>query len=176
MFIFSHFWLFSPNFWAEIVVVKWERYIWYQNTKICFEYSLAISLFYGENVGNIPFITCINVARLIMQSTGALYATRTFNVSSSFFLLLCTNVTLSHKLAWLMITMTIKNFNRCNSHVTMAQSAFTSTQLQPCCAKRQVSTFRIWNQIFILKVSEGRWANQSTQRKPPIVCPLISIT
>ena len=31
----------------------------------------------------------------------------------------------------------------------------TSTQLQPRCAKRQLTYYRIWNQIFILKVPEG---------------------
>ena len=66
----------------------------------------------------------------------------------------------------------MKNFNR--RMVTMAQSALnwhnihtrvdrgshalthtiTSTQLQPLCVKRQLSYYRIWNQIIILNVPE----------------------
>ena len=41
--------------------------------------------------------------------------------------------------------------------VTMAQSAvnWRNTQLPPRCMKHQLSYYRIWNHIFILKVPEG---------------------
>ena len=38
--------------------------------------------------------------------------------------------------------------------------ALASTQLQPLCAKRQLSYYRFWSHIFILKVPEGRGVNQ----------------
>ena len=50
----------------------------------------------------------------------------------------------------------------------------TSTQftlLQPCCAKHQLSNYIIFNQIFILKVSEGGGAIRSTQEKNPDSLP-----
>ena len=40
----------------------------------------------------------------------------------------------------------------------------TSTQLQARCAKRQLSYYRIWNQIFSLKVPEEGGVNQSTRQ------------
>ena len=67
----------------------------------------------------------------------------------------------------------MKNFNRHSSHgrhcskrrelAPYAHSrgshafthTFTSTQLQPLCAKRQLSYYRSWNQFFMLKVPEG---------------------
>ena len=50
----------------------------------------------------------------------------------------------------------------------------TSTQLQPPrCTKRQLSHYRIWNRVFILKVPEGGGANRSTRRNLPTACPLI---
>ena len=81
-----------------------------------------------------------------------------------------------------------------DSMVTMAQSTalaqhtyshgshtfthtLTSTQIQPHCVKRQLSYYRIWNQMFILKVPEGGpRANRSTRRKLLTACPLIGIT
>ena len=36
--------------------------------------------------------------------------------------------------------------------------------------------YRIWNHIFLVKVSERGGATRSTWRKPPTACPLISIT
>ena len=44
------------------------------------------------------------------------------------------------------------------------------------CAKLQLSGYRIWNRVFILKVPEGGGANLRPRRKPPTACPLIGVT
>ena len=46
----------------------------------------------------------------------------------------------------IIIIIITKNFNRGSSH----------DQLSSCCAKRQLSNYRIWNGMLILKVSEGQ--------------------
>ena len=68
----------------------------------------------------------------------------------------------------------VQHAHSCGSHTFT--HTLSSTQLQPHCAKRQLSYYIIWNQIFILKVPEGGEENRSTQRKPPTACPLIGIT
>ena len=62
--------------------------------------------------------------------------------------------------------------------VLVLHSLHQCSELQPRCAKRQLSyyTYRILNQICIFKVPEGGGANWSTRRKPPTACPLIGIT
>ena len=82
-----------------------------------------------------------------------------------------------------LIIIIMKNFNRCSSHgyhgskcrklVQHAHSGglhafthtLTSTQLQPSCAKRQLSYNRIWNPFF-LKVPErvGEQTREKTQQ------------
>ena len=61
------------------------------------------------------------------------------------------------------------NWRNTHTHVDRRHSLthFTSTQLQPRCAKRQLSYYRVWKHNFILKEPEGGGANRSTQRKPP---------
>ena len=62
-----------------------------------------------------------------------------------------------------MVTMAQSATNWRKAHTHVDRTHFTSTQLQPRGAKRQISYYRIWNQIFILEVPErGR-----TRRKPP---------
>ena len=65
-----------------------------------------------------------------------------------------------------MITMAQSAANWRNTHTrvdrTYSLTHFTSTQLQPPGAKRQLSYYIIWN-IFFLKVPEGRGANRSTR-------------
>ena len=84
----------------------------------------------------------------------------------------------------------MKNFNRpswfkaqrtgaTHTHVDRTRSlTLTSTQLQPLCAKRQLTYYIIWNRTFILKVPKegGGGANRRTRREPPTACPLICIT
>ena len=69
-----------------------------------------------------------------------------------------------------MVTMAQSAANWCNTHThvdrTYSLTHFTSTQLQPCGAKHQLSYYRILNQIVILKVTEGGGANWSIRRKP----------
>ena len=75
-----------------------------------------------------------------------------------------------------MVTMAFSASNWCNRH-THVDRTHSLTQLQPRCAKHQLSYYRIWNQIFILKAPEGSGrANWSTQRKPLTACLLIGIT
>ena len=78
-----------------------------------------------------------------------------------------------------MVTVAQSTVNWCNLHSRGSHTfthTLTSTQLQPLCAKRQLSFYRIWNQIYIFKVPERRGANWSTWRKLATACPLIGIT
>ena len=73
----------------------------------------------------------------------------------------------------------MKNYNRRRPpwlKVLQTGATRTPTQLQLHSVKRQLSYYRIWNQIFIFKVPEGGGANQSTRSKPPTACPLNGIT
>ena len=47
----------------------------------------------------------------------------------------------------------------------------TSTQTQPLCPKRQLRYYRIWNQIFILKVPEGGGSKPEYPEKSPDSLP-----
>ena len=62
------------------------------------------------------------------------------------------------------------------SHAFTHTRRYTPTQLQPRCAKRQLSYYIIWTPIFILNVPEGGGANRSARRNPSTACPLIGIT
>ena len=80
-----------------------------------------------------------------------------------------------------MVTMAQKRRELAHHAHSRGSHAFThtltSTQSQPrCCAKRQLSYYRIWDRIIILKVPEGGAANRSTRRKLPTSCLLIGIT